>query len=295
MGLKAAGLEAVKWVLVALVLGVGIGVGSGQAEPYLSPADLPGGPPATFAGMLVGVVVVIYGIGYLQEGVTGDEWEAAGRHSGLQPADDGGHMRLPDLTGTVDGRAVMARTERHKRKRTEEGGTKRVRYTLIEASLGGPADEGVLVGGDDSRMRAKRGRIDFADVVENAAAVEGLVTAETGDRTVVGTSAAAAQAVTDGAAGEALAAIETLNLAYVGDATGVVGSYAVARNEELEGSMFEFPVEELVERVPGDATSVTLETRDLLLNVDEFRRHVLAAVAIANAVEAATERRSAAE
>lgn len=292
MGLKVAGLEAVKWVLVALILGVGILAGSGQAQPYISPADIPGGPPGTLAGMLVGVLVVVYGINYFQEDITGDHWEAAGRSAGLQPTDGGGLMRLPDLTGTVDGRAVTARTERHKRNSAGEGGSTEVRYTLIEAELSEPADEGVLVGGTGARMRAKRGRIDFEDTVENGPAAGALVTAETGEHTVVGTSAAVTQAVTDGAPAEALAALETLNIAYVGDAAGVFESYGEARNEELAESIFEYPVAELVDRVPGNATTVTLETRDLLLNVDEFRRHVLAAVAIANAVEAATDRQA---
>lgn len=37
--------------------------------------------------------------------------------------------------------------------------------------------------------------------------------------------------------------------------------------------------------MPADTATVTIETNDPLLNVDEFRRHVLAAVAIADALE----------
>lgn len=290
MGLLRAVLEAAKWVLVALVLGVGITVGSGNAEPYLSPSAIPGGPEATFVGMLAGVVVVIYVIGGIQKRIKSDEWEAAGRHAGLQPAGNGGLTSLPDLTGTVDGLPVTARIEKHKRNTANEGGVTWVPFTLVETELPGPADGGVIVGGDRGRMRADRGNIEVDDMVENVSAAEGVVTAETGGLSVVGTSKAAAQAVTTGPAGEALRSLEKLDVVYVGDASGVVASYADARNEEMEGSVFEFPVDEFVERVPADATTVTIETKELILNVDEFRRHVLAAVAITDAFEEVTAR-----
>lgn len=294
MGLLKALLEAMKWVLVALILGVGITVGSGNAEPYVSPSAIPGGPEATFAGMFVGVVAVVLVVGQLQEVIRGDEWEAAGRHAGLQPEGNGGLRSLPDVSGTVDGVAVTARTEKHTVNTGGEGGSTTVRYTLVEAELPGPADDGVIVGRTgDGRMRAERGEVDVDDVVEHLSADEGLVTAETGDLSAVGTSEPAVQAVINGPAGKATRSLEKLDLAHVGDAAAVVASYAETQNEELEDSVFEFPVERLADPVPGDAATVTIETKDLVLNVEEFRRLVVAVVAIADAFAEATVRASA--
>jgi len=301
MGLLKASLEAAKWALVALILGVGIVVGSGNAQPYLSPSDIPGGPRATFAGMIVGVVVVIAVVGFLQERVRDDQWEAAGRHAGLQPANGGIRpigkglaTNLPDLTGTVDGVPVTARTERHKVHTSSEGGSNWVRYTLVEAELSGPTDEGAIVGGGSGPIDARRGNVDVEAAVEDDSAA-GLASAETGDFAVLGSSEAAVQALTAEPVAEALGSLEKLDHVYVGDASRVVASYGETLDEAMEGSFFEFPVDSLVERVPADAETVTIETKDLILNVHEFRRHVLAAVAIANAFEKATARASAPE
>lgn len=292
MGLKAALLEAVKWVLVTVVLGGGIVVGSGQAEPFLSPSDIPGGPGATFAGMIVGVVVVIYGIDHLQAGVKGDEWEAAGRHAGLQPDGDGGIWSLPDLTGTIDGRAVRARIQKHRIDSSNDNSPE-IGFTVVEAELDGPAADGLVAGIDGGTIEAPIGTLEFEDMVENVSVAEELTAVEAGDLVVVGTSEAAARAITDGSAGEAVRSLEKLNLVYVGDASGVVASFTEARNEEIEeagGSIFEYHVDNLVERVPADAATVTVETQGTIRNADELRRHVVAALAVADAFEEATAR-----
>lgn len=118
--------------------------------------------------------------------------------------------------------------------------------------------------------------------------VDGLVAAETEDLVPVGTSAAVVEAVADGLSGDALRAINDLKIGSLGDASGVVTRWTEARNEELEGSIVEFPVDGLVERVPGDAGTVTVETKASIRDGDELRRFAEAVVAIADAFEEAT-------
>ncbi|MEF8826208.1 MAG: hypothetical protein V5A27_07705, partial [Halapricum sp.] len=95
------------------------------------------------------------------------------------------------------------------------------------------------------------------------------------------------EAVADGLSGDALRAIRDLNIGSLGDASGVVANWAEARNEELEGSIVEFPVDNLVERVPGDAATVTVETKSSIRDGDELRRFAEGVVAIADAFEEA--------
>lgn len=73
----------------------------------------------------------------------------------------------------------------------------------------------------------------------------------------------------------------------------MVSSWAEARNEEIEGvgsSIAEYPVDNLVERVPGDAATVTVETKASIRNGDELPRFAEGVVAIADAFEEATAR-----
>jgi hypothetical protein len=53
-------------------------------------------------------------------------------------------------------------------------------------------------------------------------------------------------------------------------------------------SIVEFPVDNLAERVPGDAATVTVETKSSIRDGDELRRFAEGVVAIADAFEEAT-------
>jgi hypothetical protein len=127
-------------------------------------------------------------------------------------------------------------------------------------------------------------------MAETAADVEGLVAGESGDLILVGTSSSAMEALAEGLSGRALRAIGELQIVSAGDASGVVARWAEARNEELEGSNIEYPVENLVERVPGDAGTVTVETQAAMGDGDELRRFTEGVVAIADAFEESTAR-----
>ena len=150
----------------------------------------------------------------------------------------------------------------------------------------------MVVGRTDERVHVDDGvgTLDFDDMAETASAVEGLVAVESGDLMLVGTAAEPMEAVADGLSGDALRAIKELKFASIGDASGVVATWAEARNEELEGSIAEYPVDNLVERVPGAAATVTVETKESIRDGDVLRRFATGVVAIADAFEAATTR-----
>lgn len=293
MDLKGALYKAAMFAWWAVVFGGWIAIDLGHTEPWLSFSDIPGGSMGGMAGAIVAGVAGWYVVSSLNERRERGEWQEAGRQAGLRPADDSGDTKGPELTGTVDGRTVTARYDKRKMKGTGEQEGRWVTFTLGEAELPGPADEGVVVGSAGGSVDAGVGTLDFDDMAETVSAAEGLVAAETGDLVLVGTSAATVEAVADGLSGKALRAIRDLSIVSLGDASGVVASWAEARNEELEGagsSIAEYPVDNLVERVPGDAATVTVETKASIRDGDELRRFAEAVVAIADAFEEATAR-----
>jgi hypothetical protein len=248
------------------------------------------------AGALVAILAGAAVIGTVQRRRAGGKWKEAGRAAGLRPDDDG---TLPELRGSINGRPVTARYEKRRLGGGVEGGGQMVPFTSADAELSGPADDGVVVGiaggevdvgSGGERVDASMGTLDYDEMAETAPAVEGLVSAEMDDLVLVGTSRAAIEAVGEGMSGRAMTAIRDLNVVSIGDASGVVTRWAEARNEELEGSAFEHRVDNLAERVPGDATTVTVEAESSLLDGDELRRFGEGVVAIADDFEEATTR-----
>lgn len=168
-------------------------------------------------------------------------------------------------------------------------------FTHVEAELAAQAEEGVVLGNAGDRVGRGVGTIDFGRMAETISDMEGLFATTTGDLFLMGTSAAAVKAVADGASGEALRAVRDLNIVGVGDASSAVARWVTAHNERLEGtgsSLAESSVDNLVENLPGDATTVSIETRSQkpIQDGDELRRLAEGAVVIADAFEAATAR-----
>jgi hypothetical protein len=230
-------------------------------------------------------------IGAVQHRLESADWQEMGQQAGFSAVDDGGIESAPTLTDTVDGRPVAVRYEQRTRS-SGEGGTRQVTFTFGEAELAGPADEGLVVGPAGGRVGVEDGVGSFEfDNVADQPAAEGLVATETDDLVLVGTSSAAVDAVADGVSGRALRAIRDLNIVSAGDASGVIARWAEARNAEFEeaGSSIEYPVDNLAERVPGDAGTVTVEMEASVEDGDELRRFAEGIVAIADAFEAATE------
>lgn len=81
-----------------------------------------------------------------------------------------------------------------------------------------------------------------------------------------------------------------LEIASIGDASGAIADWAQARNEEFEGSVFGFPVENFLERIPGHAAAGTVEIQAAIRDGDELGRFAEGVVAITDAFEEATER-----
>lgn len=290
MNAKGALYRVAMLAWVGLAFGAWLYVDLGYAEPGLSFADVPGGSTGAFAGAMGVAVVGLLIIGSLDARRKRGEWRDVGRRVGLEPAEDPGDRSGPELTGSVGGRTVTASYD--ERSVSSGGrGSKRVTFTVAEAELADSAEEGVVVGRSGESLSAGVGTLDFDDMAATVSATEGLVALETGDLVLVGTSTAAVEAVAAGASGEAVRAVRDLEIAAVGDASGVVARWAEARNEELEGSVAEFPVDNLVDRVPGDAGTVTVETRASMRDGDVLGRFLEGTVAVADAFEAATARR----
>lgn len=276
-------IATVAWMI--LVFGAWIYVDAGYAEPFLTSSTVPGGSTGAFVGALVAFIAGGMVIGTLKHRHEAEDWEEAGRQAGLEPTED---ANRPELTGTVDGRTVTARYET----RTVaggEGGSQRVTVTFADVELAGPADEAVVVGtpGETVDVPNGVGTLRFDDLSETASAA-GLVAEETEILVLLGTSSAVVEDVADGQSGRALQAIRDLEIVSAGDASGMVAEWAEARNEELEDFIAEFPVENLAECVPGDAATVTVETRAAMRDRDVLRRFTEGVVAIADAFEEAS-------
>lgn len=291
MDLKGAFLKtaAVAWMM--LLFGGWIYVDAGYAGPALSFAAVPGGSTGAFAGALILTIAGWVVVGNLQYRHEADQWREVGRQAGLQPT---GSASPPELAGTVDGRTVTTRFEKHKVGGSEESGGQLITFTFADAELAAPADEGLVVGTAGERVGAHDGigTLDV-DALCETASTAGLVAAETDDLVLVGTSSEVVEAVADGLSGRALRAIGDLRIVSAGDASGMVAEWAEARNEEMEGvgsSLAEHPVDDLVELVPGDAGTVTVETKAALRDADELRRFAEGVVAIADAFEEGTAR-----
>lgn len=289
MDLKGALFNVAMLAVFLLAFGAWIAVDLGLAEPYLSMADVPGG---SIGGMAVAMGAFIAGavvIGYVKQHHESDQWTEAGRTAGLEPT---GTDSPPELTGTVDGRLVRARIEKRTRTVDPEGVTRRIPYTIVQADLLNPAGDGLIAGRTGDRIEAPDvGSLELDAMVENQSVSSELVGVSERGLVVVGTSKAAVQGLASGSIGDALRANEQLNLVAVGNASRVVTTFAEAHNAEMEGlgsSLAEYPVDNLVERFPDDAESVTIDTQAFLQSGDALRGHVKAAVVIAELFENAT-------
>lgn len=168
-------------------------------------------------------------------------------------------------------------------------------FTYVDAELAAQAEEGVVFGNPARRDRRSMGNVDFDRFAETVSDMQGLFATTRGNLFLMGTSPAAVEAVADVASGEALRASKDLNVVAVGDASSVVAAWteAIRKGIEWEGSWkAENSVDNLVDDVPGDAATVTIETRGQkpIRDGDELRRLAEGAVAISDAFEAATAR-----
>lgn len=277
-----------------LVGGVVITVYSGNAEPYVSPSQVPQGPLGMFGGAAVAIVAGVVVITSIDSRIKSGNWKQAGKRANLTPEGGGLLSGKPDLTGTVGGRPVRARTLTRKRGSSGEGSRSTTfTFTLVETELDRASEQGLIVAPDGGKIVAGSSSISI-DAEAGFIGGAGLAAFQDGDLTVVGHDEAVARAVATGRSGDALRSLDA-NLVYVGDAAGVVNSYL--RNAGPEGSglgdrflrkMARRKEGAFDDRIPGDGSTVSIETVQFVTDGDRLREWTEAAVDIAEAYEEAT-------
>lgn len=118
---------------------------SGNARPYVSPDVIPYGALGAFGAAILLIVAGSYVIGRFEA----RDWTTMGRAVGLEP-DGRSLLGKPDLTGTVDGRAVSVSTYKVKRSSAGDEGSRSATYTLVEAALREQETDGYILGRGDA-------------------------------------------------------------------------------------------------------------------------------------------------
>lgn len=275
--------KVVLW-LVVLPLGAGLFVTSiGIAEPYASPSDLPG---TEFQGVIAGFGVVV--VGLILSGLLDVlAWRRVGARAGLSPEGfvqlysnpPGGNWTFfakPDLTGTVRGRRVRARTY------TTGGGrhSSSTTYTVVETDLETPVEWTAMI--------APAGATEMDQMAGMETGGEDWTTID-GEFGVWGTlSDAEAQDVLTGNVRTALTTLD--DGVVVGDVGRTVLNQMAAAVPEGSDSTSATIVSGALNAVGADGEAepsrqVNHRERSLLLDPDELQRRARAVAAVADAVE----------
>lgn len=265
-------------LVTVLVAGGIVAAYTGNAEPFVSPASLPGSPIHGVAA--AGAVVLLAAVGSSYR--TRRAWIRTGEAVGLTPGDapelgepsqsSSQLVSRPDLVGRVGGRTVRARTYSTSGSDSDSSRT----YTVVEAALDPPVEWTAMFGpaegdlADDTTVGSMRtAAVDgevavFGDVPEDLAA--DLLTPRVRDalRPVGGRAA-----VGDVERRMAGAMADTLS-----EADGAMAGLAKGMLDMAAGDA-------------GDSLSRQVQHRDrgLCLNEAELERRVEAVVALAAAVD----------
>lgn len=253
-------LGRIAWAVAAF--GSAIVLYSGNAEPFVSPSQLPGG--ATPMGM-VGWGLGLAAVGWLVVGhLQNRAWRGAGRRAGLTP-DGGSLLGASDLSGSVDGRPVQVYTVSRNTGGGGEDGSSSTTFTVVETELSEPAEEGLVVGSGDGQYD------DLSSVT-----VDGVAAVGPEDL---------ARAVLSGRVTGVIQEVDRGDGIAVGDAGGALTDAAPDVSGSFLGGMVESGLES---SMPGDASTVTVESEGMLLDADEMRARAEAVAAVADAFEEAT-------
>lgn len=259
---------------------------TGNAEPVVSPAQLPGGPEHA----VVAVVVVVLAGSLLSGYLGAQEWERMGREAGLSAEEALLPISKPDLTGTVGGRPVRVRTY-------SEGGGKNSSsktYTVVEAELDSPVDWAASLS-----LASEDGGPDFDIDIEPD---EGLSQLDSMDTINVDDEFMVWGEVTEDRAREILSgdvrnAITTLGSdVWIGDVEESMRAAMFDAVTDASGGMSQTIAKGMLSAAGGSEESPTTDVkhrdRGLLVDGDELERRIDAVTAVAEAVErtsAATE------
>lgn len=255
--------------LVAVVA-AGVLVYTGRTAPYLTLADLPVAPIRAAAGLVALALLGAYAVDRLKV----RDWRRTGEAAGLQPRGGGPLRGTPQLVGSVGGRPVRARTVKRGRTVGGESTTRSRTYTVVEADLQEPASAGlVLFWGE--------GAASGGALVE--AHPELSVTELDGSFGAVGPEGVA-RGIVASRAGNALRNLQSEGSMYVGDAGGLL---AEAGGDAADQGLVGLLGDSAADALPGDAATVSTQTRGLVLDADAIERQAEAVAAVADAFESA--------
>lgn len=258
------GVARAAWVVV--VAAAGALVYSGRAAPYVTLADLPVGSSRAVAGLVAVALAGLYAVDRLKV----RDWRTTGEAAGLHPRGGGLLRGTPQLVGSVGGRPVRARTVT----RSGDGPLSRsTTYTVVEADLQAPATEGLILLWGDAGGAGLTGEYPELSVTD----LDGAFAA-------VGREALARRIVAS-RAGNALRELRPPGAMYVGDVGALLAeATGDPADAGLVGLLGDSPGDEL----PGDAGTVSMETKGLLLDDETLERQAAAVAAVADAFESAT-------
>ncbi|MFB6205259.1 MAG: hypothetical protein ABEJ05_01850 [Haloglomus sp.] len=261
--------------LLVLVAAAGISLAyAGMLEPLVSTADLPGPPPVAI-GAIAGVVL----LGVLVSHVLDRRaWRKMGNHAGLTPNSAPEFTTGPadqsdkaTLTGTVDGRAVRARTY------STSGGQNRSSktYTVVEAELGTPVEWHASFGVAEAAEAPDDPGIDAAkSQVIDGVGVRGDVSEDVA-RSVLGREVKDAVTEIEGPV-----SVGDVKDNVVGDMLDELDSEA----DGLAGSVAKGMLNMASDGEDGPSRTVEHRDRGLLTDERELRRRIDAVTVVADAV-----------
>lgn len=285
MGLRYRLYWGLQWLLGVGATFAAAFLFAGWGQAVFPDVELVGQP--MLAGSLAAGVAV--GSWYVFGRLRIRRWYAIGTQAGLTP--DGSSTvvsrvgtivsgpravsPLPDLTGTVHGRTVRAKTYAVS-EGSPETGSNSENFTVVEAELDGPTGMSAVLApraaGAATALDVLPGGLDMVTVDDEFSMV--------GDSSV-----AHAEEVLSARAREALLDLPAPVALYVGDPTDAVVS---ALPDEM-GMVMSFAAGALEERLreyPAfDADTVSTNNAGLLLDADELERQAEAVAAVAEAVE----------
>lgn len=257
-----------------MVFGVVIFTISGNARQFLTPDQLPIEGPLTGTGFVV--ILWVLGAGVISQ-FEKRSWKKAGKQAGLSPNSRGGVRSKPDLTGTVDGREVRARTVTRKVGGGDESGSDRQTFTVVETDLSGPSDRGLIVIGGTPAIEA-----DDVPVVDLAGQ-----TTTVGGVAVLGELNDIARDVLTPRAQEAIQRADTITI-HAGETADIYSNAVQEATGGIAGTFTDLMEDEFADRIPGDAGTVSTEKEGVVLDRTELERRAQAVAAVADGFEDAS-------
>lgn len=263
------------FVWFALSVGGVVAIMLGEAEPYISPTDIPGGGPGAFGVAAASILAGIFVISTVER----RSWKKAGKKSGLEP-EGGLHVfGRPAMTGSVHGRPV--RVDTYKVKHSTGEGTSSTTYTLVEAKLSKPLNRGFFFHRGDSVST----HVDD-DIPDQ------LQTQRVGGEFVVLGDIAPeiAEALPTPRVQSAYQDGGSAGVVVVGDPTDTIMSVVPDTGGGLAGAFTGMVADKFRDKEGFDAETVAYTRKGLMLDPEEMGSQVEAVAAVADAFESAARR-----